>query len=37
MAMNVVVKDERLLENYREVSMFTSADSNTEVSILRVS
>ena len=37
MAMNVVVKDERLLENYREVSMFTSDDSNTEVSILRVS
>ena len=34
MAMNVVVEDERIFEKYREVSMFTSADSHTEVSIL---
>ena len=33
MAMNVVVEDERILEKYREVSMFTPADSHTEVSI----
>ena len=30
MAMNVVVEDERILEQYREVSMFTSADSHTD-------
>ena len=33
MAMNVVVEDERILKKYPELSMFTSADGHTEVSI----
>ena len=31
--MNVVVEAERILQKYRELSMFTSVDSHTEVSI----
>ena len=34
MVMKVVVEDERVPEKYREVFMFTSAESHTEVSIL---